>query len=240
MNLIPRAALAAAVIAGALVPQSVSAANMNLQGGTLDFNKGSSRVFDDGQLHVRTDDYLFLDAPKMTFVQSGLSVNDGINVNHSFYKRYTGSKIYDNGNLTLQTDDHLYLDAPERVVTQNHLTAVGQLVVYANQGANGPVLHVSGTGATVKGTLAPEKLSVGGGTAITGIKKVAGEAGPQGTSTSKLVSDSAVKATSVVTATSATTAGTQCWVDAVAEGSFTYTCAADPSDSHTFNYLVTN
>jgi len=38
----------------------------------IDLNKGASRVLDDSQLHIATDDYLFIDAPQSTILSGQL------------------------------------------------------------------------------------------------------------------------------------------------------------------------
>jgi hypothetical protein len=108
--------------------------NINLQGNTLDFNKGSSKIYDDGQLHIATDDYIFLNAPVKTIIQNDLQVGKSLIINYSKDGTDTGSKIYDNAQLHIATDDYLYLDAPISTYVQNALVVGGSLTVNGSIG----------------------------------------------------------------------------------------------------------
>src|SRR3989344_3036531 len=77
----------------------------------VNFNRGSSQIYDNGNLVVTTDDFLYLNGGSATFVQKVLSVGDDLNINNKVAGTYTGSRIYDNGNLHIATDDQLFVDA---------------------------------------------------------------------------------------------------------------------------------
>ena len=75
-----------------------------------------SRVYDDGQLHIVTDDYLYLDASQRVYLQNEMY----------FTRNYdgwqgTGSRLYDNGQFHIATDDFLYLDVSDTVFVSNNL-----------------------------------------------------------------------------------------------------------------------
>ncbi|MCX6808549.1 MAG: hypothetical protein NTW50_02690 [Candidatus Berkelbacteria bacterium] len=106
-------------VAFCALPVAASAAplvankGINLQGSTLDFGQGGSRIYDDGNLHVATDDNMYLDA-----------VNIMLGGAASYYR---GSKIYDDYNLHIATDDNMYLDAPATLLVQNAMHVNGVL-----------------------------------------------------------------------------------------------------------------
>src|SRR3989338_805730 len=79
----------------------------------VNFNRGSSQIYDNGNLVVTTDDFLYLNGGSATFVQKVLSVGDDLNINNKVSGAYTGSRIYDNGNLRIATDDQLFIRSEE-------------------------------------------------------------------------------------------------------------------------------
>lgn len=102
---------------------------------TLDFAKGGSSLYDNGDLHVKTDDLLYLDSPTVS-VGGRLDVSKDLYAHYPIYAmgnliQFGGnatatldfnrgqSKVYDNGNLTLKTDDNLVVDATTLAVNKD-------------------------------------------------------------------------------------------------------------------------
>src|SRR5262245_42016494 len=80
----------------------------------INFNKVGSKIYENGNLHIATDDNLYLDA-------STTNVKGTIKVTSTATGTYMGSRIYDNAQLHIATDDYLYLDAPQAVNVSNKL-----------------------------------------------------------------------------------------------------------------------
>lgn len=138
------------VLSFLFVPSAAQAADLDVQGAitvddlvkfdsgsirTLDFGKGSSSIYDNGDLHVKTDDLLYLDSPTVS-VGGRLDVSKDLYAHYPIYAmgnliQFGGnatatldfnrgqSKIYDNGNLTLKTDDNLVVDATTLAVNKD-------------------------------------------------------------------------------------------------------------------------
>lgn len=106
-------------------------AGINLQGSTLDFNRGGSKIYDNGHFHFATDDYLFLDADTQVVVKKNLQVGDTLIINNYKTGTDTGSKIYDDYHLHVKTDDNLYLDAPTMTFLSGGATIANGLTVTA-------------------------------------------------------------------------------------------------------------
>ena len=136
---------------GMVVPNAASALTvtdqLQLNNKDLKVYTGS-RLFDNYDLHVATDDRLYLDAPDLVQVQNSLGVNNTLNVNRQGTNGYaTGSKLYDDWDLHMATDDRLWLDAPGFVRVQNDLGLNGDLNIYrkGQQGmATGSSIYDSG------------------------------------------------------------------------------------------------
>jgi hypothetical protein len=114
---------------------------------TIDFNKGGSKIFDNGDLTVQTDDQLNLNAPTTVKVSHDLTVSHVLNL----WRNGTnigGSKIFENGNLHVATDDRLYLDAPNFVQVSNKLNVGSDLTVAGNITSTGGVFTGDGSGLT--------------------------------------------------------------------------------------------
>jgi len=114
-----------------------------------------SKIFDNGNMHISTDDYLYLDAPQKVYVKNQAY----------FVRNYDGwegtqSAIYDNSNLHIATDDYLFLDAPKLVTIQKDLKVNGD--IYTSSG----VLSATQLGDNTSSIqeLTDEKLSLTGGT----------------------------------------------------------------------------
>lgn len=86
----------------------------------IDFNRGASKIYDNGNLNVSTDDYINLNAPKEVRIQKDLTVGNVLKIYRNGANA-GGSKIYENGNLHVATDDYLLLDAPSAVKVSNVL-----------------------------------------------------------------------------------------------------------------------
>lgn len=102
----------------------------------IDLNKGGSRIYDTGNLHIATDDYIYLNAPTETVVERDL----GIGNNLHFFNNGNGttnSQIYNNGDLHIQADNNLMLDAPGTTTIQNNLTIGGDLTLTGSETAAG-------------------------------------------------------------------------------------------------------
>lgn len=63
----------------------------------IDFNKGGSKIYDNGSLHVATDGTMYLDAPKTVVVKNNMSVAGTLNLNDA-------SSLY-NGNANVNCDE---------------------------------------------------------------------------------------------------------------------------------------
>ncbi|MGZ6004916.1 MAG: hypothetical protein ACXWLH_02080 [Candidatus Saccharimonadales bacterium] len=96
---------------------------------TIDFNKGASKIYDNGNLHLATDDNLYLDAIN-TYIKTNAQLGGTLKVVNTATHSYTGSRIYDNGQLHIATDDHMYLDAPSDVNVSNVLNVGASSSVY--------------------------------------------------------------------------------------------------------------
>ena len=116
------------------VTNSAGASGFNLQGTVIITNNingayGGSAIYDNYDLHIATDDYLYLDAPKEVKVKSDLNVNKLLKINNSVVGSYSGTSIYDNYDLHIATDDYLYLDAPKMIYANGDLTVKKNLIV---------------------------------------------------------------------------------------------------------------
>jgi hypothetical protein len=85
---------------------------IQMQGSRLDFNKGSSKIYDDGHLTITTDDVLRLNASQKVLTSDDLQVGHELIIANYKELRDTGSHIYDDAQMHIKTDDYLYLDAP--------------------------------------------------------------------------------------------------------------------------------
>jgi hypothetical protein len=88
----------------------------NNNGTGLVWGQNSSKIYDDANLHVETDDEMYLKAPKSLNVNTPSATFTG-NVN--FKNDGSGlvwgqnySKIYDNADLHIETDDNMFIKAP--------------------------------------------------------------------------------------------------------------------------------
>lgn len=126
---------------------------IQMQGSRLDFNKGGSKLYDDGHLTIATDDVLRLNASQKVITSDDLQVGHELIIANYRELRDTGSHIYDDAQMHIKTDDYLYLDAPIMTYTSGGLNVGGSLTV--------------GTGLTV--TSGPVSLPAGviNGTMIT-------------------------------------------------------------------------
>ncbi len=108
------------------------AADINLNGGTLNYNKGGSKIYDNGHLSLSTDDYLLLNASKAVKTSDNLQVGNTLVIANRNELKDTGSHLYDDGNLHIKTDDYLLLDAKNTVQVSNDLQVRNALIL-ANQ-----------------------------------------------------------------------------------------------------------
>jgi len=120
----------------------------------IDFVRGgsnSSRIFDDGKLRIKTDDDLYLTAPKKIFIPKDAQLMFG-----------TNSNIIDDGQMRIRTDDNLYLTAPKEIYITKNAALVfgdtlpdreenaGKITYGGNPAWNQPdSLHIIGGGKTV-------------------------------------------------------------------------------------------
>lgn len=131
-------ALAASSFTNHLWQFANGAGNVNI----IDLNKGGSKIYDNKDLHVSTDNNLYLDAPNQVTVSNDLAVGQALTLLRNG-KNIGGSHIYENGQLHIATDDHLYLDAPIDVNVSNGLNVGGDLNV--DGASNVDDLTVNGT-----------------------------------------------------------------------------------------------
>ncbi len=123
--------LALAAFAVGLAPGTAGALvvtdQVNIDNRVLRVDTGS-QIYDDFDMHVATDDRLFLDAPHFVRAQKNLEVNDTFLIHRQGAPGFgTGSKLYDDWDLHLASDDRIFVDAPEYVRVQNDLEFNGDL-----------------------------------------------------------------------------------------------------------------
>ena len=120
---------------------------------TLDFNVGSSKIYDDAQMHIVTDDNLYLDAVDVW--SSGVVHVQGLGVSGNVIEFKGGgigagnvptlnfnqgaSRIKEDGQLRLSTDDYIMLDAPTEVQVLADLLVGDDMVVTDAFSVNGNV-----------------------------------------------------------------------------------------------------
>lgn len=118
---------------------------------TIDFNRGASKLYDDGHLRIATNDDMYLNAPGTVYVQNDLTVNDELKVENkinfdkgtqALYFDNGASRIYDDTNLTLWTNDYLDVWAPSGIRMES-----GELFQF--KGAGNPTVAFSKGGSQI-------------------------------------------------------------------------------------------
>lgn len=140
---------------------------------TIDFNKGASKIYDNFNLHVATDDNIYLDAPKRVYIQKNAQIGDALEFYNTSSKAYKGTRIYDNGQLHIVTDDHLYLDASQDVNVSNALLVSGDGQFYQDLTVDGNLIVQSDITLGSAGT---DDLTVNADAQFNGTLTVEGEA----------------------------------------------------------------
>src|ERR1700693_4395656 len=142
LRILGRSSLTLLAAAGLLaLPSATLAANLDVQGGvtadfftftgpgtrTLNFDQGNSSIFDNGDLHIATDDFLYLQANDASF-SNRVDVTGDLYAHYPIYamgnqiKFGGGSSITDNGTGTLTTmtsNGNFYLKAPVTSVSNS-------------------------------------------------------------------------------------------------------------------------
>ena len=141
-----------------VLPGITSAAGLTIQGGmtakdffkldsgsirTVDFGRGSSQFYDNGDLHVVTDDLMYLQAATVS-VSNKLDVTGDLVANYPIYAKGNqinfggGSNIQDNSSGTLSTYSKgvYYVTAPT-VSLSNDLDVTKNATIQGNLTANG-------------------------------------------------------------------------------------------------------
>lgn len=148
-------------VASLFISGTASATTINPQGGINisngNFTNTGSAIFDNGELTVATDNYLFLQAPVRVTVSNDLAVQGGLQLfNGSFAN--TGSRIYDDAEMHIKTDNFLYLDAPIATFVQSDMQ-VGGAVTGASFSGVGTGLTALSASNLSSGTVADARLS---------------------------------------------------------------------------------
>ncbi len=112
----------------AVAASTTFSAGINLQGSTIDFNKGGSKIYDNVHLRIETDDKLFLKAPDQVNVSDDLQVGDTIIIANNKSRTDTGSAIYDDNDLYIKTDDNLHIIAPGTTYFSGNINSKGLTV----------------------------------------------------------------------------------------------------------------
>ncbi len=146
---------------------SSASAAATLQGTTLDFNMGGSSIVENGNLVVKTDDLLTLNAGSQVETTSDLKVGGRLIIANG--DRDDGTGIYKDGDLHITTGDQMWFDAGtvnarDDLVVGDDLTIKGDLVL---RGAlDLPVGSVTST-MLLNGTVATADLA---GSSVTSAK----------------------------------------------------------------------
>ncbi len=110
------------------LPAKAATNGLVLQGGSaLDLGQGGSRVYDNGDLHIATDNDLYIDAAWRTKVAGVAEVGKALWIDNINDGSYNGSQLIDNNDLHVVTDNYLYLDAPVMTYIQGGLTVAGSV-----------------------------------------------------------------------------------------------------------------
>ena len=156
----PKVLLSSALMLAGLLalPSVTAAAGLTIQGGmtaedffklnsgsirTVDFGRGSSQFYDNGDLHVVTDDLMYLQAAAVS-VSNKLDVTGDLVANYPIYAKGNqinfggGSNIQDNASGTLSTYSKgiYYVTAPT-VSLSNDLDVTKNATIQGNLTANG-------------------------------------------------------------------------------------------------------
>ncbi len=178
------------------------AANGNIP--TVDFNQGLSKIYDDGQLRVTTDDYIYLNAPIRTFVSNDLQVGKQLVLANTNENKDTGSYLTDDGSFRIITDEDLYLDAPGVTTVKGSLATIGNLSTLGSASVAGNIALSGNLVGSGNVAIATDALSVNASSKRVGI----GTASPGG----KLhIAGSADTAQLIVQANGTQTANLQEW-----------------------------
>jgi hypothetical protein len=117
---------------------SSNAINFKNDGTGISWGSNYSKIYDDGTLHIDTDDKMNISAPvslNISAPNTTISGNTKFNGPLAFDNNGTGlvwgnnySKIYDDGILHINTDDSLYLSAPSNLnITTPNTTISGNI-----------------------------------------------------------------------------------------------------------------
>ena len=107
----------------------------------ISWGNNFSNIYDNGDLHINTDDNLYISAPTLLSITSNtVTINGNINLPIGGITFPTQSStaaiswgnnfsnIYDNGDLHINTDDNLYISAPTLLsITSNTVTISGNV-----------------------------------------------------------------------------------------------------------------
>lgn len=117
----------------------------------------ATQIFDNGDMHIFTDDTLWLDAAHTVVAKHNIEANGAFVIRNFNLQQPTGSQIWDDRDLHIVTDDYLFLDAPKRVIVKNDVKVRGDLFVAGD--ATFDNLDLNGTvdisGADFKGNFLP-------------------------------------------------------------------------------------
>jgi len=100
---------------------------VNLDGNVLDFGRGSSKIEDNGDLTLTTDNYLFLNAKSRVAVQNDLQVKGQLQITQG--DKDNGSVIYDNGDLVIFSNDAIKLESKKDINVQSNTIFHGDLKI---------------------------------------------------------------------------------------------------------------
>ncbi len=100
---------------------------VNLSGNSLDFGQGGSKIEDNGDLTLATDNYLFLNASSRVNVKNDLRVKGQLQLTQG--DQDNGSTIYDNGDLVIFSNDTVKLNSKKKVEIQSDALFHGGLQV---------------------------------------------------------------------------------------------------------------
>ena len=107
--------------------QTFVSGQLTLGGHLIDLARGSSKISDNADLTLDTDNFLYLNAPQKVYVENGLQVKGTINVTEGNIDH--DSRIFDNGDLVITTDDALRLEAGQGTEIASDLLISGDLQV---------------------------------------------------------------------------------------------------------------
>lgn len=103
-------ATGAAVLAVAAVP-ILANAHVSIVDNIINFGHGNSKIHENGDLRIETDDTLWIGAPVITMVSNALQTNGALRIGNYSTGAWNGTQLYDDGALHIQgSGSTLFLD----------------------------------------------------------------------------------------------------------------------------------